>query len=106
MLTNDFVNMLRFWKIFWIDSTSAETIELSLREIAGEPAAQASGVGQSAESILQWLSRIEHDWLVIFDNADGDPRVVAKYMPASNRGNILVTSRNPGVGGSNITRET
>jgi len=45
-------------------------------------------------------------WLLIFDNADGSPRVVAKYMPTGNRGNILFTSRNPGVGGSNITRET
>ncbi|KIM72259.1 hypothetical protein PILCRDRAFT_26192, partial [Piloderma croceum F 1598] len=46
----------RFWKIFWIDSTSAETIELSLQDIAGEPEAQASGVGLSVEDVLQWLS--------------------------------------------------
>jgi hypothetical protein len=43
---------------------------------------------------------------VIFDNADGDPGVVAKYMPTGNRGNILFTSRNPAMGGSSITRET
>jgi NB-ARC domain len=106
MLTWDSVNFLRFWKIVWIDSTTAQTIELSLQEISGEPEAQAPGVEQSAESVLRWLSRVEHDWLLIFDNADGDPHVVAKYMPTGNRGNILFTSRNPGVGGSNITRKT
>src|SRR3984957_19480121 len=106
MLTYDFANMHRFWKVFWIDSTSAETIELSLRDIAGEQEAQASAVGQSAKSVLQWLSHIEHDLMMIFDNADGDPHMVAKYMPTGNRGNILFTSRNPGVGGSNITLET
>jgi tetratricopeptide (TPR) repeat protein len=106
MLTCGFVNMLRFWKVLWIDSTSAETIELSLQEVAGDPEVQVSGVDHSAQSVLQWLSHIEHDWLLIFDNADGDPRVVAKYMPTGNRGNIMFTSRNPGIGGSNITRET
>jgi NB-ARC domain len=105
-LNGDFVNFIRFWKIFWIDSTRGETIQLSLQEVATEPEAQASGVEQSAESVLRWLSRVERDWLMIFDNADGNPRVVAKYMPTGNRGNILFTSRNPGVGGSNITRET
>jgi Flp pilus assembly protein TadD len=99
-------DLFRFWRIFWIDATSAETIELSLRDIADEPEAQTAGTQQSAESVLRWLSRIEHEWLVIFDNADSDPGVVAKYMPAGNRGNILFTSRNPAMGGSSITRDT
>ena len=67
------MNMLRFWKIFWIDSTSAETIELSLQEISGEPEAQVSGVDHSAESVLRWLSHVEHDWLLIFDNEERTP---------------------------------
>jgi tetratricopeptide (TPR) repeat protein len=49
---------------------------------------------------------MEQDWLLIFDNADGDARVVAKYMPTGNRGNVLFTSRNPDMGGRHITRET
>src|ERR1700729_2134221 len=99
-------NLLSFWKIFWIDATSAETIELSLRDIADEPEAQAARIKPSAASVLRWLSQIEHEWLAVFDNADGDPRIVAKYMPPGNRGNILFTSRNPTMGGSSITRET
>jgi hypothetical protein len=81
-------SLLSFWKIFWIDATSAETIELSLRDIADEPEAQAARIKPSAASVLRWLSQIEHEWLAVFDNADGDPRIVAKYMPPGNRGNI------------------
>ena len=88
-----------------------------MRDIADDPEAQASHIvtGQSqssatTQSVLRWLARIEvtHDWLLIFDNADhADPSVVAKYIPAGNSGNILFTSRNPGMGGSGtITRET
>jgi hypothetical protein len=88
----DFMNLLRFWRIFLIDSASAKTIDLSLQEITSKPEAQASGVGQSAESVHQWLSCVECDWLMIFDNADGDPCIVTKYMPMGNQDNILFTS--------------
>src|SRR5882762_16599 len=84
----------RFWKIFWVDATTTETMDLSLRDIATDPDARASGVERSAKSVLQWLTRIEHDWLIVFDNATGDHNQVAGYMPQGNRGNILFTSRN------------
>jgi tetratricopeptide (TPR) repeat protein len=53
------------------------------------------GVEKSADSILQWLSRKDDEWLLIFDNADDDPDIVAKNIPQGNRGNLLITSRNP-----------
>jgi len=37
---------------------------------------------------------MEHDWLMVFDNASDD-HGVSKYIPKGNRGNILFTSRNP-----------
>lgn len=44
---------------------------------------------------MHWLSNLEHHWLLIIDNAD-DPRIpLEKYLPKGNRGNILVTTRNP-----------
>ena len=87
--------MHRFWRIFWVDATNAETMELSLQDFANDPDARASGVEHSAKSVLLWLSRIQHDWLLVFDNVDGDYNRVAEYMPCGNRGNILFNSRNP-----------
>ena len=91
------MDLLRFWRIFWVDATSAETIQLSLQDIAADPDARASGVKGSVESVLGWLSRVEGEWLIVFDNVDGDPYVVAQYFPGGNQGNILFTSRNQGL---------
>ena len=84
--------LLRFWQIFWIDASSNEAAKQSFRGIAGDPEAQASGVEDLMESVLQWISRIEHEWLLIFDNADSEPDVVAKFRPPGNWGNLLITS--------------
>src|ERR1700735_3589883 len=89
--------LFRFWKVFWLDATTNETIELSIRDIANDPEARASGVERSAKSVLQWLSRIEHDWLLVFDNASGADEGVAGYIPHGNQGNILFSSRNQGL---------
>src|SRR4051794_5872270 len=90
-LTLDF----RFSKIFWIDADNYETIEQSFRAIASDPDAQASSVEESSESVLRWISGTTHEWLLVFNNADGDPAIVSAFMPRGNRGNILITSRNP-----------
>src|SRR6202795_2103574 len=87
--------LVRFWRIFWVDATTADTIELSLRDIAADPDAQAFRVERSAKSVLQWLSRVERDWLIVFDNATGAYDGVADYIPDGSAGNILFTSRNP-----------
>ena len=82
----------RFWRIFWVDATTAETIQLSLQDIATDRDARASGIERSTKSVLQWLSSVKHDWLIVFDNAsDG----VSEYMPMGDQGNFLFTSRNP-----------
>ena len=63
------------------------------------PAALASGVDGSVKSVLRWISCIQEEWLIIFDNADNLlPEVVAKFIPPGNRGNILITSRNKSMG--------
>jgi hypothetical protein len=62
-------------------------------------AAQASCLDDSVESVLQWISGIQEEWLIVFDNADVLPvHVVEKYIPTENRGNILITSRNESMG--------
>ena len=84
-----------FSYVFWIDASSFESIEMSLRGISSIPAAQDFGVDDSTQSFLQWISCIQDEWLIVFDNADDPPpEAVAKFFPSGSRGNILVTSRN------------
>ena len=63
--------------MFWVDASSL--------------AAQ-----NSDKSVLQRISRIQEEWLIVFDNADNLlPEVMAQFFPPGKRGNILITSRNP-----------
>jgi Tetratricopeptide repeat len=95
-ITHTLIRGLRFWRIFWIDATNDETIKFSYQMIAGYPEATASGV-KDMPSVIHWLSEMDSNWLLIFDNADGMPSVVSKYLPPGDRGNVLITSRNPGM---------
>src|SRR5277367_4098784 len=81
---------LRFGRIFWID----ETNHFSFQTIAGYPEATASGVKGMA-SVIHWLSELDSNWLLIFDNADGKPNMISKSLPPGKLGNVLITSRNP-----------
>ena len=74
-------------------------METSLRGISSLPAAQQSGVDGSIESVLQWISFLQEEWMIVFDNADSPPpEAVKKFIPPGNRGNILITSRNRSMG--------
>lgn len=51
-----------------------------------------------AAAFKRWLaSRTEH-WLLILDNADDPSLEISKWFPAGARGNIIITTRNPGLG--------
>ena len=90
--------LVRFSHLFWVDASSEESMETSLRGISSLPAAQHSGV-DSVESVLRWISLLKEEWLIVFDNADAPPpEVVEKFIPSGNRGNILITSRNRSMG--------
>ena len=92
-----FIFCSRFPYIFWVNASSYESMTMCLKGISSISAAQASGMDGSVESVLQWISCIEEEeWLIVFDNVDNlSPDVVARFIPSGNRGNILITSRNP-----------
>ncbi|KAJ7792583.1 P-loop containing nucleoside triphosphate hydrolase protein, partial [Mycena leptocephala] len=84
-------SMYRFVQAFLVDATTPETIEAALKNIA-----VLQKTGSAAQNALKWLSS-HGDWVVLFDNAD-DPKLdLNKYFPKCNHGNILITSRNPGL---------
>jgi tetratricopeptide (TPR) repeat protein len=91
--------LVSFSHLFWVDASSEESMEMSLRGISSLPAARNSGVNDSVDSVLQWISYLQEEWLIVFDNADvPPPEVVEKFIPSGNRGNILITSRNRSMG--------
>ncbi|KAJ7111241.1 hypothetical protein C8R44DRAFT_856589 [Mycena epipterygia] len=63
-----------FTDIFFIDSSSIDTIETSLKNIA-----KIKSIGDSSQDALQWLRSKQEKWLLFFDNAD-DPKVL-QYLP-------------------------
>jgi tetratricopeptide (TPR) repeat protein len=89
-------NISRFSHIFWIDASSEDAITLGLKGLCFHPdfkvAASLNSV--SSQSALAWISSLQSNWLLVFDNADGGPEVVQKFIPSGSKGNILVTSRN------------
>ncbi|KAJ7112079.1 hypothetical protein C8R44DRAFT_856290 [Mycena epipterygia] len=79
-----------FTDIFFIDSSSIETIDAGLTNIV-----KAKTVGESAQDALEWLRSKEDNWLLFFDNAD-DPKInLNDYVPQCYHGNIIITSGNP-----------
>ena len=68
---------------------------MSFKGISSISAAQAFCQDDAVESVLQWISSIQEEWLIVFDNADEPPvYVMERFIPPGNRGNILITSRN------------
>ncbi|KAJ7872885.1 P-loop containing nucleoside triphosphate hydrolase protein [Mycena olivaceomarginata] len=81
-----------FSDMFLIDASTMETIATGLKNIAIQKKA-----GDSWQQALRWLGNERDEWLLFFDNAD-DPQInLNQYFPKCNHGNILITSRNPGL---------
>ncbi|KAJ7479582.1 hypothetical protein FB451DRAFT_1031617 [Mycena latifolia] len=80
----------RFTDIYFVDSTSQQTIENDLITLA-----LVKQVGKTPHDSLLWLSHQHTEWLIVFNNADDPHLNLVKYFPAGSHGNILITSRNP-----------
>ncbi|KAJ7484108.1 hypothetical protein FB451DRAFT_1363712 [Mycena latifolia] len=82
----------QFTDIFVIDTSTVETIDAGLKMIA-----TTKSVGDLPKDALQWLRSKQDEWLLFFDNAD-DPKInLNNYFPQCSHGNIIITSRNPGL---------
>ncbi|KAJ6477799.1 hypothetical protein DFH09DRAFT_1467602 [Mycena vulgaris] len=79
-----------FSDIFLIDTSTAETIDTGLKNIAA-----THNAGSTAQDGLEWLSSKPAEWLLFFDNADDLHINLNKFFPRCKHGNILITSRNP-----------
>ena len=80
----------RFWKVYVVDASTLGTIQSSLEGIA-----RTASAGTTAQDALMWLAGQQHDWLLLFDNADDPDINLRQFFPTCKHGNIIVTSRNP-----------
>ncbi|KAF7362919.1 FabD/lysophospholipase-like protein [Mycena venus] len=81
-----------FSDIFFIDASTSTTIDTGLKNIA-----VLKKFGVSPQDGLLWLTSKVEEWLLFFDNAD-DPSIdLNDFIPQCNHGNIIITSRNPGL---------
>ncbi|KAJ7885597.1 P-loop containing nucleoside triphosphate hydrolase protein [Mycena leptocephala] len=79
---------------FFLDASTTETIDMGLKTIA-----TTRKIGESSQDTLKWLAAKPEPWLLFFDNAD-DPKIdLNKFLPKCTHGNIVITSRNPGLRG-------
>ncbi|KAJ7811542.1 hypothetical protein B0H14DRAFT_2523748 [Mycena olivaceomarginata] len=84
--------IIRFSDTFFIDASTITTIDTGLKNIA-----VAKGSGDSLQDGLRWLASRVEEWLLVFDNTD-DPSInLNDFIPQCNHGNIIITSRNPGL---------
>ncbi|KAJ7452292.1 P-loop containing nucleoside triphosphate hydrolase protein, partial [Mycena latifolia] len=83
----------RFSDIYFVDSSSQQTIENDLVTVA-----LAKKAGKTFQDGLNWLSHQHQEWLMVFNNADDIHLKLVQYFPSGSHGNILITSRNPNLG--------
>ena len=82
--------MFSFWGVFWIDASSRESAKHTFSEIA-----KIGGVETNELAAKNWLSNLEHPWLLLIDNADDPDISVEDFFPEGERGFILATTRVP-----------
>jgi hypothetical protein len=58
---------------------------------------QEVGKGLNSAPGMHWLWKCTKPWLLLFDNADDQSMDFSQYFPATGNGNILVTTRYPGM---------
>ena len=73
-----------------IDASSRATIEVSFASIGRHAGIPDTDINV----VLDWLSKNTQEWILIFDNADNRDVQLTPFFPKSNRGNILITTRN------------
>lgn len=80
----------RYWCVLWIDASSKRAAEKEFKEIA-----RIADVDESVPSVRHWLQNAAKPWLLIVDGADDPDHDVTQYLPMSNHGHTLITSRDP-----------
>ncbi|KAF9062640.1 hypothetical protein BDP27DRAFT_1427696 [Rhodocollybia butyracea] len=81
-------NSSRFSNIWFFDATSDTTLTADFKALG-----KVASVGEDVKDVRDFLARMDHNWLCIFDNADDKELYLKDYIPSCSHGNIIITSR-------------
>ncbi|MFV0529147.1 MAG: NB-ARC domain-containing protein [Lachnospiraceae bacterium] len=76
--------------ILWLNAETLETLSQSVTDLLEKKGIADSGK-QAHQAFLSWLEN-NRNWLLIYDNVE-DYDTIQAFMPRSNTGHILITSR-------------
>ncbi|KAG4440354.1 hypothetical protein IFR05_004147 [Cadophora sp. M221] len=83
--------------IFWVDSTSEDSVKKSFQTIAGKlNGTDEIATGDATPFILETFREWPSPWVMVFDNYDDVKSFdsIRDFFPASKQGTIIITSRN------------
>lgn len=81
--------------VFWVKADTSANIESDFKSIAQLLDLPEKNGKNVVAAVQRWLQ--DHpNWLLIFDNAD-DLKIVQDFLPTSNSGNVLLTTRDHAV---------
>ncbi|KAJ5710647.1 hypothetical protein N7488_004803 [Penicillium malachiteum] len=83
--------------IFWANAETEISLGQDFAKFALELKLRGARQGQDENNrflMLDWLSRTDAEWIVIFDNAE-DPEVLQLFWPESRGNRVLVTTIHP-----------
>jgi hypothetical protein len=89
-------NTDKYHIIWWIRSEDSATLASdysSLAQALDLPEKDAADQPVIIEAVKHYMEQ-QQNWLLIFDNT-ADPALIKNFIPQSNTGHVLVTSRNP-----------
>ncbi|KAF7361592.1 TPR-like protein [Mycena sanguinolenta] len=85
-------SLSHFLEIFFVDTSTITTLTTGFKNIA-----VIKHFGDSHQDGLLWLASNVAEWLLVLDNAD-DPSInLHDWIPECDHGNIIITTRNPGL---------
>ena len=85
-------NTCRFSKQhrYLVDASTEESLNESLASVGNQIGIANTDSGKT----LNWLSRTEEEWVLLYDNADNPKVRLQSFLPDCRHGNILITTRN------------
>ncbi|KAK8208948.1 hypothetical protein M8818_003911 [Zalaria obscura] len=80
-----------FWGVFWVDADTPQSAESGFEKIAEA----CKPPDSSIDGVRDWLANTRKSWLLVLDNCDNSDIDYNRYLPPTERGMVIMTTRLP-----------